>query len=378
MHSFHRLQHFLSALLLWALPFLLSALGEDDTFRDVAEHVIQQAPAEIPRTGLCVKDTSRSCRKWTKDSSNYIDHITQCLSGSGNPHFLDAGSSANPNQPQASTDQASCSADIAGSTAPVGTCVCGPGHCADTDRLCHRGTYQMVNELFTITTKAYPGEKLYMTPDGKVQMGYPPDPRAAQWRISMTGQGVKILWTELYTNTIMQEYESCATSVDGYGFSSTKCERIVGNVPNPRADEMGWFIELFGDKGQQRLGLQPESHMQIRSASTWDMFYIDSYTKEGRACESRAQNCPGDSGGFQFDPPLVGRMDFSVDYAPGTLPPGLAAYATTVLTAAILIFCVLCVFATPRSNLTCCLSCLLVPCEEIANCFGFGRGAKIG
>lgn len=379
MYPFHLTRGFLAAQLLWTLPWVLSASGEEDgTLREVVEHGLLQAqPAALPRTGLCVKDTARSCRAWHKDSSNYIDHVTQCLAGTGSPHFLDASAAADPNQPQASADQASCSADLPPQTAVAGTCICGPGHCADTDRLCHRGTYQMVNEIFTITTKAYPNEKLYMTPDGKIKLGYPPDPRAAQWRVSMTGQGVKILWTELYMNTIMQEYESCATVTDSFGLSSTQCSRIVGNVPNPRADEMGWFIELFGDVGHQRLGLQPESHVQIRSASTWDMFYIDPLTKEGMACETRARNCPPESGAFKFDPPLVGRMDFVLDYAPGTLPPGLAAYTTTVMAAGILVFCVSCVFASDRKSKGCCTDCLLIPFREIASHFSFGQGAKI-
>lgn len=108
-----------------------------------------------------------------------------------------------------------------------------------------------------------------MTPDGKVMVGYPPDPRAAQWRISVTGQGVKLLWTELYTNTIMQEYEKCTTMTDQFGLTFTKCARIVGHVQDPHAGEMGWYIELHGDDGtHQHLGQPVQEFVQIRSANT--------------------------------------------------------------------------------------------------------------
>jgi hypothetical protein len=216
-----------------------------------------------------------------------------------------------------------------------------------------------------------------MTPDGKVKIGIPPDPRAAQWRISVTGKGVKILWTELYSNTIMQEYESCTTMTDAYGLSFTKCVRIVGNVADPRADEMGWYIELFGDKGHPTnpIGRQPQYFVQLRAANSWNMFYVSPLTKEGMACESRGRNCPGDSGAFSFDPPLVGRMDLLLDYAPGTLPPGLQAYVTTCIMAAMLLCCLSCVFTGEQKSGSFLSSFLMIPFKECARSFGF-RGQQ--
>jgi hypothetical protein len=241
--------------------------------------------------------------------------------------------------------------------------------------LCHRSGYQIVNEVFTITTKAYPNEKLYMTPDGKVMSGVPPDPRAAQWRISVTGKGVKILWTELYTTTVMQEYESCQELTDQFGLTFTKCVRIVGHVPNPRAPEMGWYLELHD--GDHHLGLHPREYVQLRSASTWDLFYISPLTREGKACESRGHNCPGDSGAFSFDPPILERMDIVLDSAPGALPPGLAAYRTTVFLAAALICCLGCVFNADSQSLSTCTTILMIPFSQIAHQIGLGKGAAI-
>lgn len=335
--------------------------------RRVVEHGQLNATArsgQEPIIGTCVKDTARLCRSWRKVT--VVDHVTQCLAGSRNT-FLKIGD--DPTTGGAASSENFCSADH-DPNMNTGSCMCGPDYCADTDMLCHRGTYQVINDVFTITAKANPQEKLYMSPDGKVLLGYPPDPRAAQWHISVTGKGVKILWTELYTKTILQEYERCVTTADVYGLEHSMCARVVGHVPDPKADEMGWYIELFGDKGVQRIGMQPEVHVQFRSATSYNMMYISPLTKEALACEARGRNCPGDAGAFKFDPPLVGRMDIILDYAPGTLPPGLAAYATTVITAAILVFCICCVYASSRESKSFITGCLFIPCEEIARAVG--------
>merc|ERR1719359_878928 len=95
--------------------------------------------------------------------------------------------------------RASCSANVEGSKATTGTCICSPGYCADTDMVCHSGTNSEVDQVFTIKVKgSAAGEVLYMTEDGKVYLGRPKNPRAAQWRISVTKAGVKMLWTEAY------------------------------------------------------------------------------------------------------------------------------------------------------------------------------------
>merc|ERR1719162_906940 len=185
-----------------------------------------------------------------------------------------------------------------------------------------------------------------MTSDGKVKIGWPPDPRAAQWRISVTGLGVKNLWTDLYGDTILQEYENCQTVTDAYGLSFSKCEKIVGHVRDPRAGEMGWYVELAGGDDLQ-LGMKKEQYLQLRSASTWNIFFISALTKEGKACETRARNCPGDAGALIFDPPLLTRMDFVLDRGDGALPPGLAAYRFTVGVTLVLFCCIMCIFRTP-------------------------------
>jgi len=354
--------------LLWAFVLASTTFAEDDDLRRIAQHGVQPA-AGPERRGTCVKDTSRPCRHWTKGT--IVDHTTQCVGGSGAP-FL----AVNPVSTNASAHQAYCSADKLKDTLS-GSCICGPGYCADTDMLCHRGSYQIINEVFTITTKAYPEEKLYMTADGKVKVGVPPDPRAAQWRISVTGKGVKILWTELYTNTILQEYETCSTMTDQFGLSFTKCALIVGNVPDPRAGEMGWYIEIFGDQGG-RFGMLPaEVYVQLRSVDTWDMFFISPFSKEGRACEARGRNCPGDSGAFKFDPPLMERMDFVLDTAPGSLPPGLAAYRGTVIAVFILLGCLMCVFTADAKSLSGVTKCLKIPLQQLARTLGVPQGATI-
>lgn len=361
----------LGTVAMWLLSGLLlsSAWAEDNVFRQIARHDRRQPTVSVLQPkGACVKDTSRPCRSWHK-AGTAVDHIIQCT----------AGSAQFQGSADVSATQATCSADTIPS-ATSGTCICGPDHCADTDMLCHPGSYQVINEVFTITNKAFPQEKLYMTPDGKVKVGWPPDPRAAQWRISVTGHGVKLLWTELYTNTIMQEYESCSDLTDQWGLTFTKCMRLVGHVPDPHAAEMGWYIELYGDMGMsQHLGMQTEEFLQLRSANTWDMFYISPLTKEGVACEDRGRDCPGDFGAWMFDPPLLQRVDLQIDTAPGTLPGNLASYFTTVGVAILLMFCLACAFNTAhhakaRGEMR---SCLLLPCFEFAKAMGYKHGAKI-
>lgn len=355
------------AQLFWTLICASSALVIEDTgFRNVVQHGQEQAP--LP-AGQCVKDTSQSCRHVSQ--GDLLDHLTQCLGGKS-ASFLDPAPGSMTTSP---AKQASCSADTL--NMPSGTCICGEGYCADTDLLCHRGSYQVINEIFTITTKAFPGEKLYMTPDGKVKIGVPPDYRAAQWRISVSGQGVKNLWTELYSDTILQEYESCQTLTDAYGLSFSNCDKIVGHTKDPRAGEMGWYVEIFGDGNPMKLGV-PETSLQLRAASSWNMFYIDWVTKEGKACETRARNCPGDSGGFIFDPPLLGRMDFAIDRASGSLPPGLSAYRNTVGIVLVLFCCITCVFSTSSSTIKSAGHCLMIPFHQFARSMGFQQGAYLG
>lgn len=368
------------ARLLWALLWASCVSAKEQLFREVYQHNLSEKAitswtpppgGAAPRPGMCVKDTSRACRAW--HSGNVVDHVTQCIGQVAAP-FLEV----NPAATDISTHSAFCSADmISDKSQRMGTCICGPGYCADTDLLCHRGTYEVLPDIFTISTKAHSQERLYMTPDGKVAMGWPPDPRAAQWRISVTAQGLKLLWTELYTNTILQEYESCTTMADAYGLQYTKCSRIVGHVPDPKMEEVGWYIELYEER-QLALGTGVKNYVLLRSASTWDIFYISPLTKEGRACEARGRDCPGDLGAFTFDPPLAGRVDFVFDNAPGTLAGGLSFYTVTVVVALTLICCIIFVFNADRKSLKCMAGCLLIPFATCARSMGFkGGGATI-
>jgi len=353
------------------------ASAEEGTLREISEHgrqeVVDTPVGDMSRTGVCVKNTARQCKS-LQNVGNVVEHLTQCVSGGAHP-FL----GASHEQQVAAQDQAQCSADV--SATPSGTCMCGVEYCADTDMLCHRGGYQVLNEAFSIEAKAFPGEKLYMTPDGKVMVGQPPDPRAAKWHISVTGRGAKILWTDLYADRILQEYERCDTVTDVYGLTFTKCEMVVGAVQDPQAGEMGWSIELFTNQGasvQNAIMDFAEVDVQLRSLSSWDMFYISPTTKEGMACEGRGRNCPGVSGAFRFDPPLAGRMDFKLDEAPGYLPPGLASYAVTVGLAVLALCCLTCVFTMDTSTKSLLAGCCLIPIKEMAACAGFrGQGAKI-
>jgi hypothetical protein len=225
--------------------------------------------------------------------------------------------------------------------------------------------------VFTISTKlGGANEVLFMDPDGSVKMGTPHNPRAAKWRISVTPGGAKILWSELYYNTILQEYEKCIDYVDLSGQSSTKCSLVVGHVPDPRADEMGWYIENFAEKDvSQAFRRQDAPYVQIRSAKTWSMFYVSPHSKEGRACIKPAPDCPGDYGAFKFDPPLHGRVDFVLDSEYSS--PALMSYSVTVVVALLLIFCLGCVYTPSGRRILC------IPLYECLHAIGIGQGAKI-
>jgi hypothetical protein len=280
---------------------------------------------------MCIKDTSQRCRS---SAGDILVHHTQCASGNHDPFLGTPLSGAGTHGEK----RADCSANAPGHTGRHGTCLCKKGFCADVDRRCHRGTYALVSDTFTITTKKFgTKEVLYMTPDGRVMLGTPPDHRAARWKIAVTRGGKKILWSELYTNTVLQEYERCTDSLDLYGNMMRHCALVVGHVPDPRADEMGWYIEFAGED----VGV---SHVHLRSVSTQNLFYIFSQTREGLACNRRQRSCPGDAGAFRFDPPVVGRMDLRLDKPPSRIPKQLMAYGITALVAMFLVCCISCAY----------------------------------
>lgn len=336
-------------------------LGIDQTRQD---EEIGQAPVDPP-TGLCVKNTGKSCKSW--HDADIVEHVSQCAGGRYDPL---AGLTANAGgAPSELISQCSANADLGMTT---GTCMCSPGYCADLDMKCHSGTYLLVSDEFVISVQAWGEDQhLFMTSDGKVKIGTPADPRAAKWRIAVTKNNIKMLYCDLYPLSILTEYESCEKVVDSYGLTYDKCDIIVGHAPDPRADEMGWYIEV--DLKVIHLGHgRHNPYVNIRSAHTGNLFYVDPQTMSGRACDPTARNCPGTVGDFHFHPPLFGRVDIMLDNAPGTLPPALAMYGGTVVMALILTCCLGCVYTNNRF-----LKTFLRPFAKAFGCGGLYRGADI-
>lgn len=322
---------------------------------------IPKAPDGGPVTGMCVKDTGRTCK--SQDKVSVVEQFSQCAAGGHDPYVGIRGTREEKNP------RAFCSVDYgpAVPSSTSGTCQCHAGSCADTDRRCHSGTYRTLSDVFTISTKlGGANEVLFMDPDGSVKMGTPHNPRAAKWRISVTPGGAKMLWSELYYNTVLQEYEKCSDHVDAYGTSFTKCSLVVGHVPDARADEMGWHIENFVDNSQ---AFQNGHYVQIRSAKTWSMFYVSPVSKEGRACDEKARNCPGNAGAFKFDPPLHDRVDFVLDIAYRS--PALVSYSITVAVAVLMLCCLGCIYSPSGRKLLC------IPMNECLHAVGLMQGAKI-
>lgn len=311
--------------------------------------------------GICVRDTGKACKSWT--NADIVEHVGQCAGGKYDPF---AG--VKPPVTDPSKAIAECSANAVNG-ARIGTCICAQGFCADVDMRCHSENYLVVSDEFTISVRQW-GEQnhLYMLPDGQVQIGAPADLRAAKWRIAVTKSGVKMLYCDLYPESILNEWETCTPFVDQYGLTYQKCDLIVGHAKNPRADEMGWYIELDYDS----LDKNRNPYVMLRSAHTGNLFYIDPESKTGRACGSTARNCPGLAGSFHFDPPLIMRDDIMLDGAPGKLPPALAYYASTVVIALVLTCCLGCIYTQNKV-----LSKLLRPFLKACGCGWIHRGADI-
>lgn len=215
-----------------------------------------------------------------------------------------------------------------------------------------------------------------MTPDGKVMMGLPPDPRAAQWRIAVMRSGIKMLWTEMYTESVLQEYESCAPVADAYGRTYDKCSDIVGHIPDPDAGVMGWTIELNGHPGARHLGIYSEEDVILRASNSMKLLYISPLTKEALACgEERRQGCPGDTGTWRFEPPLQERVDITLDSPPGELPGNLTSYYTICFMALALLCCLGCMGKKSQNSLLRTL--MIEPLKIFARAFGIKLSATI-
>jgi hypothetical protein len=306
----------------------------DDNFLGFEQRRGNEESSDDVPAGQCAKNSGKSCKAWT--NSDIIEHVSQCAGGRYDP----LAGIAKPGQPPSAL-VAQCSANAqVGET--VGTCICADGYCADLDMKCHAGTYSVVSDTFTISAKAWgESQHLYMLADGKVKIGIPPDPLAATWRIAVTKSGVKMLYTDRYPTTVLNEYETCTEYMDDYGLTYDKCQLIVGHAANPRADEMGWYLEL--DFKLHHID-HKNPYVNIRSAHSGSLFYIDPQTLTGRECDETSRNCPGEFGDFHFNPPLFGRNDIQLDRSPGSLPPALAFYMTTVIMAILLTFCLGCVY----------------------------------
>jgi hypothetical protein len=188
--------------------------------------------------GICVKNTGQQCMGY--DKAHFLDHFQQCAGGHHSEDFLSIGGAVT--RSRAGNRTAYCNAH----PSEKGLCHCKENYCADVDRTCHRGNYRLVGDVFSIKPKlAAWNELLFMNADGNVQLGVPPDPRAAKWRIAVTRSGVKMLWSELYINSVLQEYETCTTLYDAQGNPVQKCFLVVGHAANVRANEMAGALKIF-------------------------------------------------------------------------------------------------------------------------------------
>mmetsp|Transcript_108170 Transcript_108170/g.187838 ORF Transcript_108170/g.187838 Transcript_108170/m.187838 type:complete len:364 (+) Transcript_108170:102-1193(+) len=329
--------------------FVAQAMREDpsDTDGSLELSGAQQqlaSGAAQPRTAVCVKNTGRPCQQWREGT--IVDRVMQCRRGGGSRFSSFRPAAEN------GTAKATCSVDEGSPQSAEGVCMCEPGYCADSDLKCHSEEYKMLPSIFTITTKVSgPQDILYMEADGTVKLGTPSDPRAGQWRISVTQKGVKILTTEMYLQSVLQEYESCTSKTNEMiALTWSSCELIVGHVQEPRADEMGWFIEAarkdnfnVPDGGQLDQFNSDGDYVNLRSAKSGDVFYVNPNTKTTRACQSTSTACPGDHGALRFDPPLIGRGDFKLDEAGTGLPPGIRTFIISagVFCSLVLVLCVI-------------------------------------
>lgn len=311
--------------------------GDTDGTLQLSEAEQQPAASEQPRAAVCIRNSGRPCKHWREGT--IVDTVMQCRHKSS-MSFM-------PSAVNVSSQRATCSLDQQTNSGEEGVCMCSPGYCADADLQCLPQEYKMLPDIFTITTKvSLQQEKLYMDADGTVKLGTPADPRAGQWRISETKQGVKLLSTEMYFQTVLQEYESCTSKTDEMtSLTWSSCELVVGHVQEPRADEMGWFISPADESAYRHIQDQlnmPDADLtgqlisdfqdffvNLRSAQTGDVLFVSPVSKIAQACQSTSNSCPGDHGALRFDPPLIGRADFQLDKTGTGLPQGIRIFFIT-------------------------------------------------
>jgi len=316
-------------------------------------------------SGLCIKNTGRSCQPYK--SGTIIDQMAQC-----HTHMAHNFSAPSPRY-SALSKSGECS-DGNGDE-PQGFCVCKPGYCADQDTHCHHGGYFMVDTVFSITTKSTKynsGHKLYMDEDGKVRLGEPRDEASARWQLWITPQGLKHFVTEKYAGGFMQEYEECAVGSEG-GYARRVCGTVVGRVARPRADEVGWHIEIHSEFTDVETGAK-EHYMQLRSMHSSNFFFVSPLQQEARTCQPEAENCPGDYGALRFDPPLEGQLLDLIDDPPISARDGFNLWMSTYAFAIIMTCMVYCLYSKMDQKTTRyddSLSWVLViPFRECAKCIG--------
>lgn len=289
------------------------------------------APAPAPpgessgkQAGVCILDTGKACKG--EGQGSIVDHFYQCAGKGAVQEITSDPSERTEQSPESVAFRAAkCSADTQG--LPTGTCMCQPGYCADVDMECHKEAYRLLDDTFTMTTAtAAAGELIYMAPDGVVKLGVPTDPATANWRISVTTHGAKLLWSESYPDHLLQEFQHCVDHNSALtGLRYQKCDMVVGHMKGVQADEMGWYVELhFQDEGASYS--DGTDHYQLRAMHTWSVFHIDPDTKEGRTCQDRRTGCPGALGSLKFSPTLSDRVDFEIDVLSGYLPVGFKYY----------------------------------------------------
>lgn len=239
--------------------------------------------ATLP-AGQCIKHTGRVCTPFSQDRFN--DVLSQCA----NTQLLSAGDFL----PRSSSVpvEATCKSEVGAGT---GFCHCNEGYCADNDQNCKSDMNQVLEETYRISTKVFgTSNLLYMAPGGKVMLGQPADPRQAQWKIAVTPNGVKHLWTEAFPQATLQEYERCEARMDTKsGLTYTSCVVSVGHALEPSASDTGWYVEIHSP-----------GYFQLRSIHDDHILFVTE-DKAVECCDALNMWCPSSYGALRFDPPLA-------------------------------------------------------------------------
>lgn len=258
----------------------------------------------------CLRNSGRLCNTGSPDRP-VVDSSSQCNDFQEVP----AGSDAVLKEVE------KCST---GSPWPSGFCICNPGWCADGTNKCSEQENEILDDVFTITTKQHgPTQYLYMGVGGQLALGVPTNFLAARWKIAKTHDGVYHLYTLAFPQDLLDSYEECAARVEPVSqIMGMSCYPVVGHVPKPPAAETGWHIDTYDD-----------TYVTLRSKDTSRVLYIDEIKLRGRTCSTAydPQQCPGSYGALLFDPPLPGASRSAPPMHPLFLVAHLALVSLIVL-----------------------------------------------